>query len=88
MTMSSSEPINLPINLPINPHRLYTLKDVMVLESTSHGEMYRRMNRGEYAPVVKDGRLTKIWGWAINARRAAKLTSFKPASTLNAISPG
>jgi hypothetical protein len=82
--LSSSE----PINLPINPDRLYRLIDAMVLEGASHGEMYRRFNRGEYAPVVKDGRSTKIWGWAIIARRAAKLTHFTPASTLKAISPG
>ena len=63
--MSSSE--------PINPDRLYTLKDVMALEGTSHGEMYRRINRGQYSPVVKDGRSTKIWGRAINDRRAAAL---------------
>jgi hypothetical protein len=77
--MSSSE--------PINPDRLYTLKDVIVLEGTSHADLYRRIHRGEYAPVVKDGRLTKIWGSSIIARRAAKLTAFKPAPALNAINP-
>jgi hypothetical protein len=70
----------------IERDRLYTLREVMTLEATSHGEMYRRMNRGEYAPVVKDGRLTKIWGWAINARRDAKLTPFKPTPALDALS--
>jgi hypothetical protein len=46
--MSSSE--------PICADRLYTIAEVMRLEGTSHGEMYRRINRGQYAPVVKDGR--------------------------------
>jgi hypothetical protein len=77
----------MPSSEPISPDRLYPLKDAIALEGTSHGEMYRRINRGEYAPVVKDGRSTKIWGWAINARRAAKLTHFKPTSALDAVSP-
>jgi hypothetical protein len=58
---------------PINPDRLYTLKDVMELEGTSHGELYRRINKGQYAPVIKDGRSTKILGRGITARRAAAL---------------
>ena len=58
---------------PICVDRLYTIAEVMRLEGTSHGEMYRRINRGQYSPVVKDGRSTKIWGRAINDRRAAAL---------------
>jgi hypothetical protein len=63
--MSSSE--------AIVPDKLYTLRDVMALEGTSHGELYRRINRGQYAPVIKDGRSTKILGRGIIERRAAAL---------------
>jgi hypothetical protein len=66
--MSSSEIIN---------DRLYTIKALMELESISHGEAYRRINKGQYAPVVKDGRSTKITGQAIKDRRAAKLKPLK-----------
>jgi hypothetical protein len=74
--------------LTINPYRLYSIKELMELEGISHAEVYRRIRQGQYAPVVKDGRSTKVFGSGINARRADKLMPFKPASTLNAISPG
>jgi hypothetical protein len=67
--MSSSE--------PINPDRLYTIKALMELEGISHGEAYRRFNKGQYAPVVKDGRSTKVWGREINKRREAELRLLK-----------
>jgi hypothetical protein len=56
----------------------------MTLEAISHAEAYRRFNQGQYAPIVKDGRSTKIWGWAIDARRDAKLAPFKLVPALNA----
>jgi hypothetical protein len=67
----------------INPDKLYSLEDVIDLEGTSRGEMYRRLNQGQYAPVVKDGRRTKILGRGIIARRAAKLERFKPSTKLD-----
>jgi hypothetical protein len=70
----------------IQPDRLYPLEDAIELEGTSRGEMYRRIARGEYRPVVKDGRSTKVWGYAILERRAAKLApaSFKAPTTQSA----
>jgi hypothetical protein len=76
--MSSSE--------SINPDRLYTIKEVLNLEGTSHSELYRRINKGQYA-VVKDGRSTKFLGLGILKRRAAALRPLKiPA--LDAINGG
>jgi hypothetical protein len=48
----------------------------MRLEGTSHSELYRRINKGEYS-VVKDGRSTKFLGLGILQRRAAALRSLK-----------
>jgi hypothetical protein len=58
----------------IQPDRLYPLEDAIELEGTSRGAMYQRIARGEYSPVMKDGRATKLWGRAILERRQIKLT--------------
>jgi hypothetical protein len=71
----------------INPDKLYGLDDVIALEGTSRGEMYRRINKGQYAPVVKDGRRTKILGRSIIERRATALRPLKTRA-LDTISPG
>ena len=50
---------------------LYTITETCALQKTSRSQVYVHIANGEYQDgVVKDGRLTKICGWAIRDRIA------------------
>jgi hypothetical protein len=57
----------------IRPDQLYAPAEVARIEGICPASVYIRLSRGEYQ-AYKDGKLTRIPGSSILARRAAKLT--------------